>query len=120
MAIVASRTNALWMLSLGGILTLAGCAGGTAASPPPPIAVEVAPVIQRDTPIYSEWVATLDGYVNAEIQPRVAGYIVKQNYSEGSLVRKGDVLFEIDPRPFQAILDQARAQVAQAEAQLAK
>jgi RND family efflux transporter MFP subunit len=82
--------------------------------------VEVAPVIQRDTPIYSDWVTTLEGYVNADIQPRVAGYIVKQNYKEGTVVRKGDVLFEIDPRPLQAVLDQARAQVAQAEAQLAK
>ena len=124
---IASRANARdarrrlsRMLSVGGVLMLAGCARGSATAPPAPIAVEVVPVIQRDTPIYSEWVATLDGYVNAEIQPRVAGYIVKQNYSEGAPVRRGDVLFEIDPRPFQAILDQARAQLAQAEAQLAK
>jgi membrane fusion protein (multidrug efflux system) len=82
--------------------------------------VEVATVIQRDTPIYSDWVATLDGYVNAEIQPRVAGYIIKQNYREGAVVRKGDVLFEIDPRPLKAALDQAKAQLAQAEAQLGK
>jgi membrane fusion protein (multidrug efflux system) len=77
-------------------------------------------VIARDTPIYSEWVATLDGFVNAEIQPRVSGYIVKQNYTEGAVVRKGDVLFEIDPRPFVAALNQAKAQLAQAEAQLGK
>jgi membrane fusion protein (multidrug efflux system) len=76
--------------------------------------------VQQDTPIYSEWVAVLDGYVNAQIQPHVSGYIIKQNYKEGSVVRKGDVLFEIDPRPFQAALDQARAQMAQAEAQLGK
>jgi RND family efflux transporter, MFP subunit len=82
--------------------------------------VEVATVIQRDTPIYSDWIATLDGYVNAEIQPRVAGYIIKQNYKEGAVVRKGDVLFEIDPRPIRAALDQARAQLAQAEAGLGK
>jgi membrane fusion protein (multidrug efflux system) len=82
--------------------------------------VEVATVIQRDTPIYSDWVATLDGYVNADIQPRVSGYIIKQTYTEGSVVRKGDVLFEIDPRPFKAALAQARAQLAQAEAQLGK
>jgi RND family efflux transporter MFP subunit len=82
--------------------------------------VEVATVIQRDTPIYSDWIATLDGYVNAEIQPRVSGYIIKQNYTEGALVRKGDVLFEIDPRPFKAALDQAKAQSAEAEAQLGK
>jgi membrane fusion protein (multidrug efflux system) len=80
----------------------------------------VASVVQRDTPIYSEWVATLDGFVNAQIQPHVTGYIVRQNYTEGSVVKKGDVLFEIDPRPFQAALDQARGQLAQAEAQLGK
>src|SRR5262249_12524582 len=89
------------------------------AAPPPPT-VEVATVVQRDTPIYSDWVATLDGYVNAEIQPRVSGYIIKQNYREGAVVRKGDVLFEIDPRPLKAALDQAKAQLAQAEAQLGK
>src|SRR5262245_36326437 len=103
------------------LLTLAGCGGSKAAAPgPQPPSVEVATVIQRDTPIYSDFVATLDGYVNAEIQPRVSGYIVKQNYSEGAVVRKGDVLFEIDPRPLKAALDQAKAQLAQAEAQLGK
>src|SRR6185312_12345191 len=61
-----------------------------------------------------------DGYVNAQIQPRVSGYIIRQNYKEGSVVKKGDVLFEIDPRPFQAALDQAKGQLAQAEAQLGK
>jgi len=80
----------------------------------------VAAVEQRDVPIISEWVATLDGYVNAQIQPQVTGYLVQQNYKEGSLVRKGDVLFEIDQRPFQAVLDQAKAQLAQAQAQLGK
>ena len=114
------RDAALPTLLGGCILLFASCGGGTAASPPPAITVDVATVIQRDTPIYSEWVATLDGYVNADIQPRVAGHVIKQNYREGALVRKGDVLFEIDPRPLQAVLDQAQAQVAQAEAQLAK
>ena len=80
--------------------------------------VQVARVVQRDVSIYSEWVATLDGYVNAQIQPQVSGYLIKQNYPEGSFVHKDDVLFEIDPRPFQAVLDQAKAQLAQAEAQL--
>ena len=100
---------------------IAGCTGGKAAAPgPPPPTVEVATVVQRDTPIYSDWIATLDGYVNAQIQPRVSGYIIKQNYKEGALVRKGEVLFEIDPRPLQAALDQAKAQQAQAEAALDK
>jgi RND family efflux transporter MFP subunit len=88
------------------------------SSPPPPPQVQVVRVTQRDVSIYSEWVATLDGYVNAQIQPQVTGYLVKQDYHEGSFVHINDVLFEIDPRPFQAVLDQAKAQLAQAEAQL--
>ena len=76
--------------------------------------------VQQDVPVHNEWVATLDGYVNAEIRPQVSGYIVSQNYKEGTAVRKGQVLFEIDPRPFQAALDHARGQLAQAEAALAK
>jgi membrane fusion protein (multidrug efflux system) len=76
--------------------------------------------VQQDVPVYSDWVATLDGYVNAEIRPQVSGYIVKQNYTEGSHVRKGQVLFEIDPRPFQAALDRAKGDLAQAQAQLGK
>src|SRR6266404_8731596 len=102
------------------LLFLDGCDGSKAASVSAPPVVQVATVVQQDTPIYSEWVATLDGYVNAQIQPRVAGYVIKQNYKEGSVVGKGEVLFEIDPRPFKAALDQAKAQLAQAEAQLGK
>jgi RND family efflux transporter MFP subunit len=107
-------------LPWGAILILCACSGKAAAPAAAPPTVEVATVVQRDTPIYSDWIATLDGYVNAEIQPRVSGYIVKQNYKEGAVVRKGEVLFEIDPRPLRAALDQAKAQVAQAEAQLGK
>jgi len=102
------------------LLLLNGCGGRKVEPAPPPPTVVVATVVQQDTPIYGEWVATLDGYVNAQIQPRVAGYIIKQTYTEGSPVKKGDVLFEIDPRPFKAALDQAKAQLAQAEAQLGK
>src|SRR6266704_2169737 len=102
------------------LLFLGGCSSGKATSAPPPPVVEVATVVQQDTPIYSEWVAILDGYVNAQIQPHVSGYIIRQNYKEGSVVRKGDVLFQIDPRPFKAALDQAKGQLAQAEAQLGK
>jgi RND family efflux transporter MFP subunit len=97
-----------------------GCERTKAAASPPPPEVRVAPVIQEDVPVYSEWVATLDGYVNAQVRPQVSGYIVKQNYKEGSLVRKGEVLFEIDPRPFQAALDRAKGDLAQAQAQLGK
>jgi len=124
MSFVASvNRRVLSVLVLGGCLALlAGCANSSSKAAPaaPPLTVQVATVLQQDTPIYSEWVATLDGFVNAQIQPRVAGYIIKQNYKEGSVVRKGDVLFEIDPRPFKAALDQAKAQLAQAEAQLGK
>jgi membrane fusion protein (multidrug efflux system) len=102
------------------LLPLGGCSSSKAAPATPPAVVEVATVVQQDTPIYSEWVAVLDGYVNAQIQPHVSGYIIKQNYKEGSVVRKGDVLFEIDPRLFRAAVDQAKAQLMQAEAQLGK
>ena len=101
-------------------LAVVGCSSGKAAPAAPPAVVEVANVVQQDTPIYSEWIAVLDGFVNAQIQPHVSGYIIRQNYKEGSVVRKGEVLFEIDPRPFQAALDQAKAQLAQSEAQLGK
>lgn len=108
----------IWF-AIFGILSCVGCgkraASTTAAHPP---VVEVGSVVQKSVPISSEWVGTLDGYVNAQIQPQVTGYLTKQDYREGSLVHKDDVLFEIDPRPFQAALDQAKAQLAQAEAQL--
>jgi len=97
-----------------------GCGSTNAAPTIPAPEVEVASVVQKDVPIFSEWVATLDGYVNAQIQPQVTGYVIRQTYKEGSFVRKGQMLFQIDPRPFQALLDQASAQLAQAQAQLAK
>jgi membrane fusion protein (multidrug efflux system) len=101
------------------VLLLAGCAGKKpqAGAPPPPT-VGVAAVTQHNVPVYGDWVASLQGYVNANIQPQVSGYLIHQLYREGSFVHKGDVLFEIDPRPFQAVLDQAKGQLAQAEAQL--
>jgi RND family efflux transporter MFP subunit len=105
--------------AVAAILLCCGCHSKQAAPPAPPD-VGVVDVVQKDVPIYGEWVATLDGYVNAQIQPQVTGYLIQQTYKEGSLLRKGDVLFEIDPRPFQAVLDQAKAQLAQAEAQLGK
>jgi RND family efflux transporter MFP subunit len=103
------------------LLHAVGCSNGNvrAAAPPPPPVVEVAPVIQKDVPVQGEWVGTLEGYVNAQIQPQVSGYLIRQDYHEGALVKKGQLLFEIDPRPFQAVLDQAKAQLAQAEAQMA-
>src|SRR5882724_11586919 len=104
------------------LITASACNRGNvhAAAPPPAPEVSVAAVIQQDVPVYSEWVATMDGYVNAQIRPQVSGYIIKQEYKEGSLVRKGQVLFEIDPRPFKAALDRAKGDLAQAQAQLGK
>jgi RND family efflux transporter MFP subunit len=103
------------------LVSALGCSNGKvkAAGPPPPPVVEVAPVIQKDVPVQGEWVGTLEGYVNAQISPQVSGYLIRQDYHEGALVKKGQVLFEIDPRPFQAVLDQAKGQLAQAEAQMA-
>jgi len=101
-------------------LALAGCGRSNAAIKLPDTEVLVATPVQQDVPVHSEWVATLDGYVNAEIRPQVSGYLIKQNYKEGSFVSKGQVLFEIDPRPFQAALDGAKAELAQAEAALVK
>ncbi|MGH8217142.1 MAG: efflux RND transporter periplasmic adaptor subunit [Steroidobacteraceae bacterium] len=99
------------------LLACAGCSPSPKESTRPP-EVEVVGVVQRDVPIHSEWVATLDGYVNAQIQPQVTGYLVKQDYREGALVQRNEVLFEIDPRPFRAALDMARAQLAEAQARL--
>src|SRR5215470_7930966 len=99
-----------------------GCGSkhSSAVTHSPPPNVQVVDVVQRDVPVYHEYIATLDGFVNAIIQPQVSGYLIRQNYQEGALVKKNQVLFKIDPRPFQAVLDQAKAQLAQAEAQLGK
>ena len=107
-------------LLLATVSLAVGCGKTNAAPAIPAPELEVDTVVQKDVPIFSEWVATLDGYVNAQIQPQVTGYIIRQTYKEGSFVRKGQVLFQIDPRPFRAVLDQADAQLAQAQAQLTK
>src|ERR1700733_6855649 len=106
-------------LSVAILLLLTACAKNQGAPQVvAPMPVTVATVEQRDVTLDGDWVATLDGYVNAQIQPQVSGYMIKQNYREGSVVQSGEVLFEIDPRPFQATLDQAEGQLAQARAQL--
>jgi RND family efflux transporter MFP subunit len=115
-----TASRVVLILLLATMSLMAGCGKTNAAPAVPTPEVEVAKVVQKDVPIFSEWVATLDGYVNAQIQPQVTGYIIRQTYKEGSLVRKGQILFQIDPRPFQALLDQANAQLAQAQAQLGK
>ncbi|HEY5975423.1 MAG TPA: efflux RND transporter periplasmic adaptor subunit [Geobacteraceae bacterium] len=98
---------------------LSGCEKKAAAPPPPPT-VEVLTVMQKDVPIYKDWVGALDGYINAVIRPQVSGYLIKQNYREGELVKTGQVLFEIDPRTFQAAVDQAKGALEQAKSQLAQ
>jgi membrane fusion protein (multidrug efflux system) len=105
---------------LFGSALLSGCGNKntSAAGPPPPMPVSVVKIQPTDVPLTGEWVGTLDGYVNAQIQPQANGYLIKQNYKEGAQVSKGQVLFEIDPRPFQAALDQAKGQLAQAKGQV--
>jgi membrane fusion protein (multidrug efflux system) len=107
------------VMAAAAILCFAGCKQKPPPTPPPPI-VEVAPVTQADVPIYHEWIGTLDGLVNATIRAQVNGYLLTQDYREGDPIKKGDLLFQIDPRPFQAVLDQAKGQLAQAEARFGK
>ena len=113
------KSKAGILVAAAAFLCVAGCRQKPRATPPPPM-VEVAPVKQADVPIYHEWIGTLDGLVNATIRAQVTGYLMAQDYREGDAIKKGDLLFEIDPRPFQAVLDQAKGQLAQAEARLGK
>lgn len=110
-------------LLLGATVALLCCLGcrekQQTKSPPVPL-VEVATVTKEDVPIYHEWIGVLDGLVNAQIRAQVTGYLLTQNYREGDPIKKGDLLFEIDPRPFKAALDQAKGLLAQAEARLGK
>ena len=101
------------------LLIPAGCQKSKQSQPRPP-EVEVVQVEQKDVPIWKEWVGTLDGMVNAQFRPQVTGYLLRQHYTEGSYIRKGLLLFEIDPRTFQAALEEAKAQVASAEGQPAQ
>src|ERR1700690_1904308 len=98
---------------------VAGCGKGPAQAPAP-VDVRAAAVEQRDVPVVREWIGTLDGSVNAQIRAQVSGYLVRQEYREGSAVKRGDPLFEIDSRPFAAALRQAQGQLAEAQAQLEK
>jgi RND family efflux transporter MFP subunit len=102
------------------VVIAAGCSRKAAPPAPPPLEVEVTPVQQKDVPVYGEWIGTLDGLVNADIKAEVSGYLIEQDYKEGSFVKKGQLLFQIDPRPFQASLDLAKGQLAQSEGQLAQ
>jgi len=115
-------------IAIGGVLCLIPIAliamamrpkHGAGGNPGSPLDVAVANVEQKDVPIYGEWIGTLDGLTNADVRAQVTGYLLRQGYQEGAFVKKGQLLFEIDPRPFQASLDQAEGQLAQAEAALA-
>jgi len=111
-------TRIKFLLGVGlGMLVADGCKPKPPPAPPPP-KVRVMTVTPRDVPIYQQWIGTLDGYPNANIRAQVTGYLMKQAYLEGSKVKQGDLLFEIDPRPFQAVLDQAEAKQAQDQAML--
>ena len=122
-----ARISRLWFLTvrpaagllLAAVVALsAGCKDAPKSAERPPEPVKVTPVVQRDVPIYAEWVGTTVGYVTAQIRARVAGYLISQKYKEGTLVKAGDLLFEIDPRPYQIALNQARAQLKTTESQL--
>jgi len=101
-------------------VSMVACGKKEEAPKPQPPEVLVAEAVQQSVPIYETWVATLNGPVNADITPKVQGYLLRQNYTNGSLVKKGELLFEIDPRPFIASLDEAKAKVAQAQSILDK
>jgi len=116
---VAGALSAALLVSGVSLLSI-GCGEKSAqAEKAGAVDVEVVQVEQKDVPISGEWIGTLDGLVDADVKAQVTGYLLKQAYVEGSFVRKGQLLFEIDPRPFEAVLDQAKAQLVQAQAQLA-
>ena len=121
-AVMNARARGLVFVFLLGVIATAGagCGDSRAAAPALIPVVKVEPVVERDVPISVEYVGTLVGYINAQIRARVAGHLMSQNYTEGSLVKAGDVLFQVDPRPFQASLDQAEANLLQAESQLSQ
>ena len=112
------RSSAASLFALA-VVVAAGCHKKPPPPPPPPV-VEVQTVTATNVPIYQEWIGTLEGYVNADIRAQVTGYLQEQAYAEGSMVKRGQLLFQIDPRPFQAALDQAQAKLAQDQAQLGK
>jgi len=106
-------------LVLAAIAPLSSGCKKEAPPPPPPPSVQVEPVVQKDVSVYQEWIGTLEGYVNAEIRPQIEGYLLRQVYREGSVVKEGEPLFEIDPREFQAAYDQANGSVTQYQATVA-
>ena len=120
--ILAKRNALIAIPIIAGLAVLCALTLAARSNSPAPVArsldVHVAKVEQRDVPVYSEWIGTTDGSINAEIKAQVTGYLLRQDYKEGSFVRKGELLFEIDPKPFQASLEQANGKVAQFQGQL--
>jgi RND family efflux transporter MFP subunit len=116
---MSHRRSFLMGVMLGAIVTGCGDASRVGAPPPPPV-VKVEAVVQREVPISAEWVGSLVGYITAQIRPRVGGHLMSQNYTEGAVVKAGDLMFQVDPRPHQTALEQAIAKVASDEAQLQK
>jgi len=117
------RTALPGLLVFATVFVFAGCesqAGPKTATPPPPPEVLVAEVVQQDVPIYFEWIGTTEGYVNAQIRPRVQGSLQSRDYREGSLVKAGQLMFAIDPREYQAALNQAMGDLRRAEANFGK
>jgi membrane fusion protein, multidrug efflux system len=116
---VAHTLLSLLLIVIG--VLFAGCHGSsTAGQPPPAPVVKVTPVIEQDVPISVEYVGSLVGFINAQIRARVSGHLMSQNYKEGSLVKPGDLLFQVDPRPFQTAVDQADAKLLLAQSQLSQ
>ena len=123
MRVLIRRIRALlFIVAIGTALPLVQACGGSEAAPAPapPPTVSVIALRPETVPVSNEWVATLDGFVNAQIRPQVSGYLVRRDYREGAMVRKGQILFEIDPRPLAATLAQVKAQLAQAQAELGR
>lgn len=116
----AVRAILLAATTAGALLGVLGCRSSKGDAVPPPPEVQVATVIQKDVPVIREWIGTLDGSVNAEIRPQVEGYLMKRVFREGAFVRRGEALFEIDPRQFRAALDQSEGELARVEAALTR
>ena len=116
----STKTKVLPWLVASALISCPACKRKPQAKSPPTPLTEVATVTKADVPIYHEWIGVLDGLVNAQIRAQVTGYLLTQNYREGDPIKKGDLLFEIDPRPFQAVLDEAKGLLAQAQARLGK
>jgi len=117
-ALVSHRPRVWQVIATVILLGAVGCGKSEQPQARPP-EVEVVRVEQKDVPIWKDWIGTLEGFVNAQIKPQVTGYLLRQTYKDGSLVKKNQLLFEIDPRTFQAAVDQAKGQLASAEGQLA-